>query len=242
MPQEAEWVRRKLGFRPDEMQARVLEAHTRRGVLNCCRQWGKSTLGAAMSVHQAFTWPDTLTLVISPSARQSGEFVRKAARFLEKLDIQPKGDGDNEMSLLLPNRSRIVGLPGNEVTVRGFSSVSLLLIDEAARVSDEMYHAVRPMLAVSRGKLWLLSTPHGKHGFFYETWTKGGRGWLRIRVPATECSRIGRGFLREERAILGEHSFRQEYLCEFEDDHCRVFDHEVVHRAITEEIEPLVLV
>jgi hypothetical protein len=42
------------------------------------------------------------------------------------------------MSLLLPNRSRIVGLPGNEVTVRGFSAVSLMLIDEAARVSDEM--------------------------------------------------------------------------------------------------------
>ena len=91
-----------------------------------------------MAVHQAFTKPESLALVISPSARQSGEFVRKAARFLERLEIQPKGDGDNEMSLLLPNRSRIVGLPGNEVTVRGFSAVSLMLIDEAARVSDEM--------------------------------------------------------------------------------------------------------
>ena len=159
MSREAEWVRRKLRFKPDAMQSRVLEAHSRRGLLNCCRQWGKSTLGAAMAVHQAETKPESLTLVISPSARQSGEFVRKAARFLEKLKIQPKGDGDNEMSLLLPNRSRIVGLPGNEVTVRGFSAVSLMLIDEAARVNDEMYRAVRPMLAVSRGTLWLLSTP-----------------------------------------------------------------------------------
>lgn len=240
MSTEAGWVRRNLGFKPDATQARVLEAHARRGLLNCCRQWGKSTLGAAMSVHHAFTKPDSLTLVISPSARQSGEFVRKAARFLEKLAIQPKGDGDNEMSLLLPNRSRIVGLPGNEVTVRGFSSVSLMLIDEAARVTDDMYHAVRPMLAVSRGRLWLLSTPHGKHGFFYETWKNGGRSWLRIAVPATECPRISRAFLREERAILGEHSFRQEYLCEFGDNHGHVFDRDVVARSI-EDIEPLVL-
>jgi len=29
---------------------------------------------------------------------------------------------------------RIVGLPGTEATVRGFSAVSLMLIDEAARV------------------------------------------------------------------------------------------------------------
>jgi hypothetical protein len=241
MSREAEWVRRKLGFKPDAMQSRVLEARSRRGLLNCCRQWGKSTLGAAMAVHQAETKPESLTLVISPSARQSGEFVRKAARFLEKLKIQPKGDGDNEMSLLLPNRSRIVGLPGNEVTVRGFSAVSLMLIDEAARVNDEMYRAVRPMLAVSRGTLWLLSTPYGKRGFFYETWRRGGRGWLRIAVPATGCSRISRRFLKEERTILGEHCFRQEYLCEFEDTEDHVFDTGVVERAITEHVKPLVL-
>jgi terminase large subunit-like protein len=241
MAREAEWVRRKLGFKPDAMQSRVLEAHTRRGLLNCCRQWGKSTLGAAMAVHQAYTKPESLTLVISPSARQSGEFVRKAARFLEKLGVQPKGDGDNEMSLLLPNRSRIVGLPSNEVTVRGFSAVSLMIIDEAARVSDEMYHALRPMLAASRGRLWLMSTPHGKRGFFYEAWKLGGRGCLRITVPATECRRISRSFLREEQSILGEHDFRQEYMCEFEDAMGHVFDRSLVEQAITQDIEPMVL-
>jgi phage FluMu gp28-like protein len=223
------------------MQAKVLEAHTHRGLLNCCRQWGKSTLGAVMAVHQAYTKPESLALVISPSARQSGEFVRKAARFLEKLKIQPKGDGDNEMSLLLPNRSRIIGLPSNEVTVRGFSSVALMIIDEAARVSDEMYHAVRPMLAASRGRLWLMSTPHGKRGFFYESWQHGGRGWMRVRVPATECPRIARNFLKEERTILGGHDFRQEYMCEFEDTESSVFDRTLVERAISRDVEPMVL-
>ena len=241
MSNEAEWVRRKLGFKADAMQSRVLETRRQRGLLNCCRQWGKSTLGAAMAVHQAYTISDSLTLVISPSARQSGEFVRKAARFLEKLGIQPKGDGDNEMSLLLPNRARIVGLPGNEVTVRGFSAVSLMLIDEAARVSDGMYRAVRPMLAVSRGKLWLLSTPHGKRGFFYETWKNGGRGWLRMMVPATGCPRISRSFLREERDILGEHCFRQEYMCEFADAESLIFNRDDIERAVTRDVEPLVL-
>ena len=194
-----------------------------------------------MAVHQAETKPESLTLVISPSARQSGEFVRKSARFLEKLDIQPKGDGDNEMSLLLPNGSRIVGLPGNEVTVRGFSAVSLMVIDEAARVSDEMYRAVRPMLAVSRGTLWLMSTPCGKRGFFFETWRRAARSWLRMTVPATRCPRISRSFLKEERGILGESCFRQEYLCEFEDPVNRVFDRALIEEAFTEDVKPLVL-
>jgi hypothetical protein len=63
--------------------------------------------------------------------------------------LQVKGDGDNEMSSQFPNGSRIVGLPGSEGTIRGFSAVSLLLVDEASRVPDELYLAVRPMLAVS---------------------------------------------------------------------------------------------
>ena len=80
------------------------------------------------------------------------------------------GTGTTRCSLLFPNGSRIVGLPGTEGTVRGFSAVSLLLIDEAARVEDAMYKALRPMLAVGGGDLWLMSTPWGKRGFFYEAW------------------------------------------------------------------------
>ena len=84
------------------------------------------------------------------------------------------------MSLAFPNGSRIVGLPGNEATVRGFSAVALMLVDEASRVSDDLYRAIRPMLAVSDGTLWLMSTPFGKRGFFYEAWANGGDTWERV--------------------------------------------------------------
>jgi hypothetical protein len=208
-------------------------------VLNCSRQWGKSTITAAKAVHQAYTEAGSLTLVVSPSARQSGEFLRKAAGFVRKLKIRPKGDGDNEISLALPNGSRIVGLPGTEATIRGFSAVRLLLVDEASRVSDDVYLAIRPMLATSDGALWLMSTPNGRRGFFYDTWANGGPEWERIRAPATECARIRRSFLEEERRAMGERYFRQEYLCEFEDTVSGVFGRDLVDRAFRDEIEPL---
>ena len=233
------WVREELQFPADDLQARVLGTTSKRGLLNCTRQWGKSTITAAMAVHQAGSAPESLTLVVSPSARQSGEFLRKATGFVRKLGIRPKGDGDNEMSLELPNRARIVGLPGNEATIRGFSAVALLLVDEAARVSDELYLAIRPMLAVSGGSLWLMSTPFGKRGFFYEAWEHGGPEWERVRAPATECERIPRAFLEEERRTMGERCFRQEYLCEFEDSVSGVFDRTLVEEAISDEVEPL---
>jgi hypothetical protein len=180
-----EWVKECLGFTADRMQARILRTKTKRGVLNCSRQWGKSTITAAKAVHEAQRREGSLTLVVSPSGRQSGEFLKKAKVFVRRLGIRPKGDGDNPISIALPNGSRIVGLPGMEATIRGFSAVSLLLVDEAGWVSDELYRAIRPMLAVSDGTLWLMSTPHGKQGFFYETWEHGGPEWG-IR-PANTC-------------------------------------------------------
>ncbi|HXN46998.1 MAG TPA: terminase family protein, partial [Bryobacteraceae bacterium] len=204
-----------LGFETDARQAALLRRDVRRLVLNCTRQWGKSTITAAKAVARAREREGSLTLVVSPSARQSGEFLRKAAAFVRRMGIRPRGDGDNEISLLFPNGSRLVGLPGTEATVRGFSAVSLMLIDEAARVSDEMYKSVRPMLAVGDGDLWLMSTPFGKRGFFWEEWEHGGAQWERVAVPATECPRIMPSFLKEERASLGDRWYRQEYLCEF---------------------------
>jgi hypothetical protein len=150
-----------------------------------------------------------------------------------------RGDGDNKLSLLLPNGSRIVGLPGLDGTVRGFSAVSMLLIDEASRVPDSMYRALRPMLAVSNGDLWLMSTPHGRLGFFYEAWEYGGADWFRVFGPATECPRIPPDFLERERGLMGAAAFRQEYLGEFIDCGNSVFGRDLVEAALDDNIEPL---
>ena len=114
----AEWVRERLELAVDSLQERVLRTTNKRGILNCSRQWGKSTITAAKAVHQAYNTAESLTVVVSPSGRQSGEFLRKATKFARMLGIRAKGDGDNEISLELPNGSRIVGLPGTEATIQ----------------------------------------------------------------------------------------------------------------------------
>ena len=167
--------------------------------------------------------------------------MRKAEGFARRLGMRTKGDGTNEMSLQFPNRSRIIGLPGSEETIRGFSAVSLLLVDEAARVSDELYLTVRPMLAASSGALWLMSTPRGKRGFFWEAWERGGPEWERIRAPGNECGRIDREFLEEERRTMGVRRFQQEYMCEFGETESGLFERDLVERAITREVEVLVI-
>src|SRR5713226_7899335 len=126
-----QFARDRLRFDPDPTQAHLLASQSKQVILNCTRQWGKTTLTAAQAVFTAWYEPESLILVMSPTARQSSGLVRKAAVFLSHLGVKRRGDGGNKISLLLPNRSRIVGLPGNEAGDRGFSGVRLLLVDEA---------------------------------------------------------------------------------------------------------------
>ena len=161
--------------------------------------------------------------------------------FLKSLpaDQQPKLIEDNKLSLTLRNKSRIVSLPGKEGTIRGFSGADLIIEDEAARVPDELYIAVRPMLAVSGGRIILMSTPFGKRGHFFREWTEGGDSWERIMITARECPRISPEFLEEEKAAMGDWWFRQEYLCEFVETVDQVFNYDLVQAAIDDDIEPL---
>jgi len=133
----------------------------------------------------------------------------------------------------------VLSLPGSEQTIRGISAVSLLIEDEAARVDDDLYRSVRPMLAVRNGRLVLMSTPFGKRGHFYQEWSDGGDGWSRVRVPATEVPRISAGFLEEERNALGDWWYRQEYLCDFVEAEDAFFRDDDVLGAITAEVKPL---
>ena len=128
-----------------------------------------------------------------------GRVSGKAGRFVRRLRYAVRGDGDNEMSLLLPNGSRIVGLPGNEATVRGFFGGVFAAGGRSEPGGGRDVPGDPPMLVVSDGALWLMSTPFGKRGFFYDTWANGGPEWERVQVRAEDCPRIRREVLEEER-------------------------------------------
>ena len=112
----------------------------------------------------------------------------------------------------------------------------LLAVDEAAWVPDDLYLAVRPMLAVSQGRLIALSTPHGNRGWFYEAW-RGEEPWERYEVPATSCPRISAEFLEEEKRSMGQWWYDQEYACVFLDAETQAFRREDVEAAFTEDVQ-----
>jgi hypothetical protein len=229
---------KRLGLKPDPWQEDLLSSTSERVLLNCCRQSGKSTMTGVIALHRALYHPGSLILCLAPALRQSQELFTKIAGFYRDQGRPVSAVAERKLSLELENRSRVITLPGSEKTVRGFSGAALLAVDEAARVDDSLYFAVRPMLAVSGGSLMMLSTPYGKRGVFFEEWTNG-IGWERYEVPASQCPRIPEVFLEEERHSLPRRVYRQEYECSFEETDDQVFSFEDVAAAISKDVTPL---
>ena len=224
---------RAAGIDPDPWQAEVMRSRHKRMLLNCSRQSGKSTTTSVVALHQAVFVPESLVLLLSPGLRQSSELFRKVAEAYTALGETIPSTSETKLQLELANGSRILSLPATEATIRGYSAVDLLIVDEASRVPSELIAAVRPMLAVSDGRLMTLSTPYGSRGWWYDAW-RSQDDWYRVEVPATMCPRISPTFLEEEKRQLGEWWFRQEYLCEFMDAESQAFSRRDIEAAFKE--------
>jgi hypothetical protein len=226
------------GLEPDDWQAGVLRSDAKRLLLLASRQAGKSSVAAALALQTALLRPRSPVLLLSPSQRQSGELFRKVVDLFGALGRPMGVSAESALRLELSNGSRVVSLPGDEKNIRGFSGVALLVIDEAARVEDALYCSVRPMLAVSQGRLVALSTPFGKRGWFHDEW-HGEGDWQRVQITAEQCPRISPQFLAEERQAIGQRWYQQEYQTLFVDTVDSVFSHADIHGALSSEVLPL---
>ncbi len=191
------------------------------------RQGGKSRIIGIKASIVALTEPGSLILNISRSWRQSLELARKIRESLTlyQQSLQKQHESFNvELGLLtdtksefeLPNGSRIVSLPPNEETIRGYSKPRLVIMDEASRIPDDVYLCLRPMrLASPNWELWLISTPFGQRGFFYqESRNPEIKKYKHTVTDALKAGRVSQQFIDEE-SRKGDIYFRQEFQCEF---------------------------
>ena len=234
----ADFALEVLGLTLDSWQSRVVGSASKRDLLNCSRQAGKSTTAAVLGLHEALYRPNSLTLLVSPSLRQSSELFRKLVELRESLPTAPELLEDSKSAMTIQGGGRVLSLPGSEQTIRGFSGATLAVLDEASRIPDELYFSVRPMLATRQGRMILMTTPFGKRGFFWHEWS-GTSPWNRVEIPASSVPRITPEFLAEEKASLGDWWYRQEYECQFLESTDSVFSHDSVLNALDDSVKPL---
>jgi hypothetical protein len=216
------WADEVLGFHPDPWQANLLRSRSKKIILNCSRQSGKSTVCAALGLHESIYRRPSFGLVIAPTQDQSSELMLKFDEFRGAVELPSDYlSTDTKLAVRFANGNRFIARPGSEKSARSFSAVTLLLEDEAARVADALYNSVRPMLAVSNGRHVLMSTPFGKQNHFFKIWDQERDLWEWYEIPAEKCPRITKEFLEEEQRT--NPWFEQEYHCVFMDSEGSIF-------------------
>lgn len=234
------WAKEVLGYHPDPWQDDLLRSRSKKIILNCSRQSGKSTTCAALGLHESIYRHPSFGLVIAPTQDQSSELMMKFDEFRSAVEMESDYlSSDTKLAVKFKNGNRFVARPGSEKSARSFSAVTLLLEDEAARVLDDLYNAVRPMLAVSNGRHILMSTPFGMRGHFYHIWNEQRDICEWYEIPAEMCPRITKEFLEEEKRTNAW--FEQEYHCVFMENNDGVFTAAEVAGMLSSDVEPLTI-
>jgi len=224
-------------FKWDKWQKEVLE--TKGNVtLRSGRQVGKSEVISAKAAAFAQENPGTTTLIIAASQRQSSLLFEKVRGNLDLINEKEKiyAEPPTLTRIRLKNKSQIYALPAGRTGyfIRGFT-IDMLIADEAAYISENVWLACTPMIAVSRklrgmGYIILLSTPFGKGGYFFNSFTDDD--FRSFHVSSEDCPRIPKDFLRKEKLRMTKAQYRQEYLGEFCDEWNQFFPTNLIKKCM----------
>ncbi|MFN0106667.1 MAG: terminase large subunit domain-containing protein [Bryobacteraceae bacterium] len=233
------WAKQNIGFDPDPHQIALMTTESKDVLMLGGRQTGKSTAAAVRVVHEAVNNAGSTILLAGPTGRQSGQIMVKSRQIAKRLGLTLSAPPPGCDGFKLPNGSNITSLPDSEQTIRGFSAPRLIVVDEAAYASDELISALKPMLAVSNGRMMLLSTPNGQSGYFYEKWHEENGPWQKILCKASDCARINAEMLENMRRTMSKEDFNREFNCEFVAAPGQGVARELFRRSIRADIKPM---
>jgi hypothetical protein len=206
------WVKELIAVEPADWQKEFLRAPRGASIaVLTARQVGKTTVAAWAIAHFMLHSPGGLNVVACPAQRQSAEAVRRVKEILIKVGAKLKVD--NVYGLELENGSRVLALPSSDDSVRGLTVDGWIVADEAARLPEDLFAALRPMRARRpQARFAMLSTAWGRTDPFWTIWDNGDPSWIRLKATADVCGLYSEEQLEQERRALGEIAFNREYL------------------------------
>lgn len=193
------------------------------------RQLGISTLAAGYSLWLMTFHKDKNILALATTQATARNLVQKVIFMYENLPkwLKIPATEKNKLSLRLKNGSRAIAKASNEDAARS-EAVSLLLIDEAAFISDveSVFTAAQQTLATG-GQCIAMSTPNGIGNWFHQTWEKaelGDNKFIPIKLPWTVHPERDQSWRDDQDKQLGERMASQECDATFLSSGDTVFD------------------
>lgn len=209
------WAKENLDFEADPFQAEILTAPETRLMVLAPRQVGKTAAAAVRAAYEALNHENSLILLASASGRQSGQILAKTRAILRELGEELLPPPPQSTGFTLSNGTSVLAVPDSPETIRGYSAPRLIIVDEAAFATKELFTALDPMMTVSGGTIMLLSTPNGQTGYFYDQWHAKEGPWRRIQTTLEACPRINQEAIEQIKKTMSTEEFQSEFECKF---------------------------
>jgi len=206
------------------------------------RQTGKDFSTSAEAVEDCMLNPKTLWVILASGERQALESMAKAkdwakafefaiAEYAEARDA--KESLIKSAEILFANGSRLIALPANPDTARGYSGNLILtefaFHDDPDAIWRAIYPSITNPLRGGEKKIRIISTPNGKGNKFYDLWTKA-EAYSRHKVTIHDAVAQGLPINVEElrRGLDDPEGWAQEYELEFIDGSAVLLPYEVI--------------
>ena len=143
---------------------------------------------------------------------------------------------DGELTLTLPNGSVLAFKGGDHADSLYGDDVWAAVVDEASRVKEESWHALRSTLTHTRGPVRLIGNVKGRRNWFYQLSRRAEAGapdmsYARITAhDAVGAGVLSRDEIEDARRTLPEAVFRELYLAEPSDDEGNPFGLDAIRR------------
>ncbi len=222
---------RAMGMQPDPWQVELITCPARQIAALCTRRSGKTASTACRVTARCLT-QRTRALIFAPTEDQSKELLWFVREMCAAMGSPVPLIRESQTELAWANGSTLKAKTDRPKSSRG-PTPNLMVIDEAAQVSDELHLSILPMMVLGQCELLALTTPFGKMGWFFEMWTNQvkRKAWKTFTITAEQCPRIDRYILEEHRATMPPRWFDQEYMCVFNDAVDSVFGKQVIESA-----------
>lgn len=198
-------------------------------VVNCSRQMGKSIGCEVLMISALFSTKYKFNSWISPTFRQAKKVYKELLNVIESKYIKVANSTDLIIQLI--NGNTLQFFSGESIeSMRGFTMRGLLIIDECAFFKNTNWFSevVLPTLKNAKyKKVFLISTPNGKSGTFYEYYLLAKAKTDKMRL--IEYTIYDDPFItKEELEQLKKRTppliFQQEYEAKFLDSAITVFN------------------
>ncbi|MGP3667618.1 MAG: terminase large subunit domain-containing protein [Candidatus Bathyarchaeota archaeon] len=232
-----------LGFKPTFYQEKLLNDKSKRICVIMSRQAGKTSTLAVKAIWFVVTHPKTLTLIVSPSLRQSMIMMDRLQVFLHRIPRQLQKHMIAKMQrtvVRFKNDSQIVALPNSPNLLRGYTA-HMVIADEAAFFREDevvFYNVLYPMLSTTDGYLIVSSTPWSIDSVFYKMFQDPGFSkhvvtWRDV----VKAGLIKKEFIEEMRRVLPLERFEREFEARFTEDSDSYLPRSLITQCIDAELE-----